>query len=201
MIKLKHILNEKFYDVVKSVGKDKGDWLDITKHPVDKEIKKDFPVRQNIFDLVDFAYRKHLGEPHVGVKGPEDVIGGEYDYWEAMDINDNPDADAVIFGKTKNGIKVSGLGHNGEQIAKEALIKHMAEVLKKPGYWIEASGAVAGALKRFGVPILDGREKIQKLFPGSEVTEWFNDNSYTRTIHNVKRDSTAREYIFGRPQI
>lgn len=201
MIKLKQILSEKFYDVVKSVGKDKGDWIDITKNPVNKKIEDDFPIKQNIFDLVDFAYRKHLGKPHVGVTRPEDVMGPEYQYWEAIDINDSPDADAVIFGKKKHGIKVSGIGHNGEKMAKEEVIKHLLEILKNPGYWIEASHPVASILKRNGARIFDDSQKIESMFPDSKFTKWFDDNSYIRTIDNIKRDSTAREYIFGRPQI
>ena len=164
MIKLKKILNEKFYDdVVKKVGKDKADWIDLSNNPEKGIIEKDPELKQNMFDLVDFAYRKRLNSPHFGVKSPSDVVGSKYDYWEAIDINENPEADAVLFGKKRNGIKISGLGHDGEKISKNALTKKMAELTKIDGYWIEASGQPANILRFHGANILTDKEKVLKL--------------------------------------
>lgn len=201
MIKLKEILSEKFYDIAKSVGKDKGDWLDLEKNPIKKKVEMDFPTRKNIFDLVDYAYRSALGEPHVGVKTPDDVIGKEYDYWEAIDINNDPDADAVLFGKSKFGVKISGIGHNGEKLAKSEAIKFIVNQLHKNGYWVEASSPIADILKAKGAPILKDKEKIKMIFPNSEFTRWYDDGSYNRIIDNKLRNSSAREYIFGNPKI
>ena len=201
MIKLKYILNEKFYDIAKSVGKDKGDWLDLETPEVKSKVESDFPTRKNIFDLVDQAYQKSLGEPHVGVRNPNDVVSGEYNYCQAVDIDNNPDAEAVVFGKRKHGIKISGIGHNGERLSKEELITYILSILKKSGYWMEASHPIASILKRGGAPILQDRDKIQKIFPNSEFSRWFNDGAYTRIIDNKLRNSSAREYIFGNPKI
>lgn len=201
MIKLKHIVNEKFYDIAKSVGKDKGDWLDLERNPIKKKVEMDFPTRKNIFDLVDNAYRSALGKPHVGVKSPDDVIGKEYDYWEAIDINNDPEADAVLFGKSRHGVKISGIGHNGEMMAKNEVIKFIVSQLHKNGYWVEASSPIADILKFKGAPIFTDREKIQKIFSDSEFTKWYDDGSYNRIINNKLRNSSAREYIFGYPKI
>ena len=202
MIKLKEIVvSEKFYDIVKSIGKDKNDWIDLEKNPVKKDIERDFPTRKNIFDLVDSAYRSSLGEPHVGIKSPNDVIGKEYNYWEAIDIDNHPDADAVLFGKLKHGIKISGIGHNGQKIAKSEIIRHMIQNLHKKGYWIEASAPISDVLKAKGAPIFIERRKIIKMFPDSKFTEWFDDGSYKRIIDNKLRSSSEREYIFGNPRI
>ena len=201
MIKLKKILSEKFYDIAKSVGKDKGDWLDLEEPQVKNKVESDFDTKKNIFDLVDMAYRKSLGEPHVGVKSPDDVVGVEYDYWEAIDLDEDPDADAVLFGKSRNGVKISGIGHNGEQLSKRAALKYIINQSHKNGYWIEASSPIADILKAKGAKTFTNREKIQKLFPHSKFTEWFDDGSYKRTIDNKLRNSSTREYIFGRPKI
>lgn len=201
MIKLKNILNEKFYDVVKSVGKDKGDWLDLEKNPIKNKIEMDFPARKNIFDLINNAYRKALGKSHVGVRSPYDVVGKEYNYWEAIDINDDPEADAVLFGKLRHGVKISGIGHNGEMMSKHEVIKFIVQQLNTSGYWAEASSPLADILKAKGAPIFTDRERIQKIFPDSSFTKWFDDGSYKRIIDNKLRNSSAREYIFGHPKI
>src|ERR1035437_4479199 len=94
-------------------------------------------IKNNLYVLVDNAYSKLGG--NVSIKDPDDVI--KRDYWEAIDLNDNPDADAVIFGKkTKHGIKISGIGHDGEKKSKLDLLHRLVETLKKKGHFIEASG-------------------------------------------------------------
>jgi len=201
MIKLKDILTEKFYDIVRSVGKDKNDWIDLEKHPIKKKIEADFPTRKNIFDLVDYAYRTALGEPHVGINSPNDVVGKEYDYWEAIDINNDPLADAVLFGKSRFGVKISGIGHNGEKMSKSKAIQYIIDKLKLPGYWVEASSPIADILKTKGAPIFTDRNKIQKLFKNSEFIQWYDDGSYNRIINNKLRNSSTREYVFGHPKI
>lgn len=201
MIKLKEIISEKFYDIVRDVGKDKGDWVDLEKQPVKSKVKADLPTRENLFDLVNSAYINALKAPHVGITGPEDVLGPEYDYWEAIDIDENPDADAVLFGKTKFGIKLAGIGHNGEKLSKQVLLRYQVNLLNKDGYWVEASPPISDIMKAKGAPIFTDKEKIQKLFPNSKFTQWFDDGSYTRTIPNEQRSSEKRHYIFGRPRI
>ena len=202
MIKLKKVLSEKFYDIVKSVGKDKGDWIDLEHPDTKNKLKSDIPAKENIFNLVNFAYDKALGEPHVGVQSPHYVgSSGKYDFWEAIDINDNPDAEAVLFGKRLHGIKISGIGHDGEKLSKFELVKHMSELFRKPGYWAEVSSPASDALLKRGTPIVTDKEEIQKLFPNSKFTQWFDDGSYTRIINNKLRKSSTREYIFGHPKI
>lgn len=191
-------LKEDFYDIIQSTGSDKKQWVDLEKPNVKKKILKDLPTRENLFDLVDFAYRTALKEPHVGVKSYNDVLGDDYDYWEAIDIDDNPKAEAVLFGKKKHGIKISGLGHNGASLSKQYLMIKLEEVLNKKGYWIECSLGVAKALKRFDIPRVEKREIIEKLFPDSKIVEWFEDNSYIRSSNERV---TGREYVFGSPKI
>ncbi len=168
------------------------------KQPIKSKIQNDEGIRQNIFNLVDFAYRKNLKEPHVGLKSKDDVLSLNYDYWEAIDIDNRPDADAVIFGKKVYGVKISGIGHNGNIIAIHYLIDELSRILKKQGYWIEASKKVASILKSQNVLVYSNREKIQKMFSDSTF-KWFDDNSYIRTLKNG--NYTSREYIFGNPII
>jgi len=198
MIKLKYILTEKFNDILHQIGKDKNDWADISNEPAKGLVKKDIEAKQNIFDLIDGAYRTELNEPHVGIQSPNDILSFKYDYWEAIDIDENPDAEAVLFGKKQHGIKLSGLGHNGEKLSKKTLLNKQLELLKKPGYWVESSGKAAQVKIISGAPIFKDKEKIQKLFPESKF-QWNEDYSYIRTLEGNK--VTDKEYIFGNPKI
>jgi len=189
------VILEDFYDVVKHKKK----WHDLERPNIKSKIVDDDGIRQNIFNLVDFAYKKSLNAPHVGVKSSDDVLGSGYDYWEAIDVDDRPDADAVVFGHRRYGIKISGIGHNGNIIAIRYLLHKLVKILSKKGYWIEASLKVAKALNREKLPIFKDRETIKKLYKNSKILKWFDDGSYIRTLRNNKQ--TNREYIFGNPQL
>ena len=146
MIKLKNIMSERFGDIMNQVGADDGDWVNISKSPIDNVAKKDTELKQNLFHLVDDTYRTELKQPNVSIKNINDVLGTSYDFWEAISIDDSPDADGVIFGKKLHGIKLSGLGHNGNPMLKSEILTQLKRLLDSGNYWIEASDKVA---KRF----------------------------------------------------
>lgn len=197
--KLKSLVKEKFIDIAKVDNKGKGDWVDLSKPKLEPLVKSDPPTKENLFDLVSLAYRNQLKEPHAGLKSPDDVFGGKYDFWEAINIDLYPDADAVLFGKRKLGIKLAGLGHDGKQLSKRILIQELAKLLNKNGYWIEASGRVAEIFLKLGVNIISDQEKIKKIFPNADFAQHFDDGSYIRTGH--KSGKLSRNYIFGHPLI
>lgn len=195
----KEFVTENFYSLVQK----KNQWVDLSNNP---DAKHDPALKQNLFDLVDMAYTKTLGEPNFGVKSTSDVLGHDYNFWEAIDIDENPDAEACIFGKRRNGIKISGIGHNGEKISKSILINGLAQTLQKQGYWLEASGRVAEVLKIKRVPIYKNPDGVISLFPGAELKQWNPDGSYIRTIpfgqaRQAETQVTTLEHVFGHPII
>ena len=199
MIILRTLVPENFADVARIADKGKGEWVDLSEPDVEPAAKKDFPTRKNLFDLVDFAYRNVLHEPNVSVKSPSDVLSFPYNYWEAINIDETPDANAVLFGKEQNGIKIAGIGHDGEPMSKSHLVKHIIEVLKRPGYWIEASGPLGKVLWQAGVPTIADPQKLQKLFPDSKFENMTKDGAYVRTLGTGKK--TEVERVFGSPKI
>ena len=154
-------LLENFHDVVKN----KKQWINLDNQPIKSKIIKDADIKKNIFNLVDFAYTTSLNEPHPGLKSYKDVLGSTYTYWEAIDVDSNPDADAVIFGQKRNGVKLSGIGHNGKMLAIEYLLNELVKLLQTGNYWMEASLKVAKILKREGLTIINDYDLVQKLFP------------------------------------
>jgi len=193
----KEFVTEDFYSLVQR----KNQWVDLSDNP---EAKHDPALKQNLFDLVNMAYTKTLGEPNYGIKSTAGVLSPDYNFWEAIDIDENPDAEACMFGRRKNGIKISGIGHNGEKISISILVNSLAKKLQQQGYWIEAAGRVAEVMKIKGAPIYKNPNAIPKLFPGAELKQWNDDGSYIRTIpFNQARPSslqvTGLEYVFGHP--
>ena len=53
------------------------------------------------------------------------MIDEKGNIFDAIDLDEDPDADAVLFGKSRNGVKISGIGHNGEQLSKRAALKYI----------------------------------------------------------------------------
>lgn len=181
-------------DFASLTGK-KNQWVDLTRIP---DAKHDPELKQNLFDLVQTAYTKCAGEPNASIKSPEYVLGKYYNFWHAIDIDENPDAEACIFGRLHAGVKIAGIGHNGDKLSKTVLIRALAKLLHRHGYWIEACGTLGAVLEYKNVPIFNDRIGVSKLFPQSKITVWEN-GIYKRTLSGNK--ISAQERIFGRPLI
>jgi len=182
---LKEILQEKtFADLHK-----KNKWIQALKKGDLKEIK------ENLFVLIDGVYGPLGG--HVRIKNPNSVLDPKLTHWEAINLDDDPNADAVIFGSQRFGVKISGFGHDGKG-GKKAVIKQLIKVLNRRGFWIEASHRPAEifmASKR--VPFLDQQKDVEKIF--GSVTWLGNPGWYIRDLPSGKK--TEQEMVFGRPKI
>ena len=188
MIRLTDILNElTFHDITKKKNK----WIVLK----DKNDRK--AIAKNLWVLVGNAYAPLGG--HVSVKKLGDIYDGKLVYWEAIDIDGDPDADAVLFGrKVPSGIKISGIGHDNSSGGKSAIINHQITILKKSGYWVEASLKMQDIMYGKGAPYVKEQAKVEKLF-GQKV-EWQNDKGkYKRKLESGKY--TDIETVFGKPKI
>ena len=190
---------EEFYDIATKDGKDKNQWVDISTPKLYPISKKDEKLKYNLFDLVNDAYMTALQMPHVGIKSVADVFKDKYDYWEAIDLDEHPDAEVVIFGTRKNGIKISGIGHDGQPISKSILMRKKVELLNTKGYWQEASRKPAEILKHKGVPVVSDFKIIYKLIPKDKIVQTFSDGSYIRLRDDGSHSD--REYLFGKPLV
>jgi hypothetical protein len=115
-----------------------------------------------IFDLIQTAYKPIGG--HAKFKSKSDVNTSKSNVWTVKDIDGDGDPDAVIFGKSKSGIKLTGLGHDGSSQAKTDVLSRWHQMLKKGGYWAEVSGALAHiAIKRHNASFVSSQEEVEKL--------------------------------------
>ena len=146
-----------------------------------------------LYVLIDNSYGPLGGHP--SVRNIDDIFNSKVTYWEAADIDIDPDADTVIFGKkVKSGMKIAGMGHDGLKGARKELIEKMVLMLQKPGYWIEASGRLAEILYGKSVPYLDMEEDVEKVIG---AVEWLDSKGeYIREVQSGLKNT---ETIFGRP--
>ena len=146
-------------------------------------------AKEVLFDLIQTAYAPIGG--HLNFKSPNDVLDPELDHWVAADIDADPEIDVTFFGReTPYGIKHTGMGHDGErENIKKLLITKTAE-LKKPGNYVELSGAAFDSFHgKGGVPIIDDEATVRKVL--QKDIEWHGAHPtgtkpgngwYTRTI-------------------
>jgi hypothetical protein len=171
--------------LLEELPKDK--WVDIT--PDEKaEYAKD------IFDLINTAYAPIGG--NINYKSAADVLGSEADAdYEVINIDDDPEPDALVSYKEKTtGKKLTAMGHDGTSGAKSLSVNHTADLLKKPGYYIEVSGKLQDILLSKGAPVVKDKDIIQKVLKGKEL-EFNEDGTYQRYIGGKKHTKT----LLGNP--
>lgn len=186
---IRKILNEiRDEETFQSLYGEKGKWVEIGN-------EKD-KIKNNLYDLVTTAYSFDNG--HVSVPSPDSVTNLQY--WRAADIDEDPLADVVIFGRTSgSGVKISGIGHNGDGYSRKEVVQHLAQVLNSYGFWIEVSDRLAEVLlKRYNVPVVNNQEDVEKIL-GRPVKEWLGDGWYTRVVN--KAGKVAKEILVGKPSI
>jgi hypothetical protein len=150
-----------------------------------------------IVDLINNAYKDVAGGT---LESPATIIKDkEVDYWQAIDVDDDPDCDAVIFGKnTKFGIKVIGIGQDGGRDARMEVIRKQLTELKKPGNYCEVSTSLGKFLD--GIQYINTKEEVEKVI--NKKIEWVGaidgysqDGWYYRDIHGRK----TLKILIGRP--
>ena len=178
-------LNEKtFHEIYKKENK----WIKLLDAGKRKE------VAENLFFLIQNSYAPLGGHP--SVPNTNAVYDPKLYYWEAIDNNDDPDADIVLFGrKSPFGIKISGMGHDKTRNSKSELMNKLKYQLKTKGYWIEASDRVAEIFYGSNVPYVDNQKDVEKIF--NQKVEWLNDKGQYK--REVSKGNFHIESVFGKP--
>lgn len=181
MIKLLHLLKEM------SLSKDK--WTLIPS----SELKK---YEEEIFNLISTAYAPIGGHPNY--TSPGNVTGSEGDAdYEAIDFDDDPEIDAVSISKKKSfGDKFVATGHDGTKPAKSKVVNHKVDLLKKPGYYVEASGKMAEILLAKGITPITDENIVRKVLAGKEIV-WHGDGTYDREIGGHMHT----KMLLGKPKV
>ena len=118
-----------------------------------------------------------------------------------IDVDKDPEPDAVMLYYDANIYKkASAVASDGSGPGKVAVRGLMSELLMKPGYWVEASGAPAHiAIVKLGLPYVKDPELVEYLvnFGGTRETnvEWLGSD----TSNNMGADGWySRDHLDGR---
>ncbi len=165
----------------------KDQWVDLDKQETEK-------FADDIFDLINTAYASIGG--NLNYNSASDVTGAEGDSdYEVIDIDDDPEIDAVIVSKKKEaGNKIAAMGHDGSSIAKSKTINKQVNLLKTPGNYIEVSGKIKDILLAKGVSVVTDKATIEKVM-GKKAMDIQDDGSYTRYISGKE----THKILLGKP--
>jgi hypothetical protein len=146
-------LNE---DFASTFGK-KNAWVKIPE----SVLRKDKELLNNIFDMLQLSYANIGG--NANYKKPEDLLGDDLTFY-AIDLDDDPDADAFLADKVKSsGAKIVAGGADGGQAAKAEMVRRWAERIRKRGTYTEVSGAIGHVLIKAGVPAVQSQATVEKV--------------------------------------
>lgn len=152
-------------------------------------------------DLVGLVQGAYATTKHGSfVNSIKDVLPSD---WDVFDWDDTPGIDSAIFYRKARGnepwrgIKIQGLGHDGQRESKSQAVNHLISMLKKQGTWIEAGGAVQKVLLGKGVPAINDEKLLRKLFNDPSL-RMIDDKTYTRTLENGTKITQS---VFGKPTI
>lgn len=168
----------------------KGKWQDV------KPEKR----AEDLIRLVQIAYQNAPEGSFINSK--RDLMGSD---WHSIDWNKDPLLDATIFyrnprsNETWKGIKIQGIGHNGQRPSIDIVLNRLKEMLNKRGIWVEASDAMEHVLYKMSAPYVDDEDFARKLFPNTDLKfTGKRPGQYTRKLQDGKR---VTETIFGKPQL
>ena len=179
MIKLKDLL-------IETLPKNK--WIKLSG----KELKL---FRDEIFDMIKQSYASLGGHPNI--KSASDINASSINYWDAIDVDDDPEPDAVSGAKKRTGGKKYSLGAtDGSSDGKRAYVKGRIKMLKKSGHYAELSHKIADILASSGVPIVDDEEIVRKALSGKDIN-WLGNGWYERKIGG----KNYKKRMFGKPRV
>lgn len=148
-------------------------------------------LKNHLYDLIQNAYSSIGG--HLKITSPDDITTSQLQHWKVADIDADPEIDVVYFGKeTPFGVKHTGMGHDGERSNIKNLLIRKSDTLKKPGNYVEVSGAAFDSfVNKGGVPIIDDEQIVRKMLGDKRSITWHGvhpdktrkgNGWYTRTI-------------------
>jgi tRNA nucleotidyltransferase/poly(A) polymerase len=161
-LRMNILLEKTFADM----GVPKNKWEDVPAEELAVH-RKEVDIDDEVLDLISTAYAPIGG--NLKIKKPEDLPGG-YEFFDTVDVDEDPQPDGVIFGKYKDGrLKIGGRGHDGAD-GKNPTSQHMFDLLKRKGTFVETSGAPAWLAFKAGVNAVTDEAKVRAIL--KKPIEW-----------------------------
>lgn len=187
------------------LGSKKGEWVDI---PINL-FGKDQVINKELFDLINKSYQ-YIGG-HINYTKPEDLPfgkdGNDIVIWHGIDLDDDPEPDAITATKkTPYGMKRVLGSTDGLEVTKKALVLRTVERLNTLGNYAEMSGAIAHIMiTRYNAPYVKNQEDVEKVL-GKKVT-WIGthpEGKYPEYIGWYSRKLGGEEHmkiLLGKPNM
>jgi hypothetical protein len=161
----------------------KNEYVQLNKNDVDE-------FKQNLFDIINQSYA-YIGG-HIEFQKPDDLVNSDLNFWIGADIDEDPDADTIIGGKTTNfGTKLTASAQDGSREAKISVSKKMAELLKTKGFYAETNKDLA--MKR-GLNWEKDEKIIRKVVNKTDI-KMNEDGSYNRNIGGAPHEKVLVGYF------
>ena len=149
------LLEKRFSDITPG----KNVFLDVPEEEIAYHDASTIDLDDEIFDLVTTAYASLPGG-NIKVKSPND-LPGSYTVFRTIDVDEEPDPDAVVFGKMRGpNLKIGGIGHDGGQGVR-ASIAELLNMLRQPNTFAELSGKPAEIAIKAGIPAITDPDVVQ----------------------------------------
>jgi len=163
------------------------------KWVVKKLSELDQDVLDEIWNMFEHTY-KSIGL----VVSSMSQLASKYKISLLIDVDKDPMPDAfTIYKPTKFGAKMVLAGTDGSKPAKSALVKHKLQLLKKRGWYVEASHRIADILLSNSINVVDNQEDVEKVL-GKKVKWLDDDGQYERAVGGGSINATKR--LFGNPK-
>ena len=169
MIKLIDLLNEAFADKYS-----KNKYIQLTTQDLSD-------YSEDLLNLINTSYQDKGG--HFEFKTPQDIINSDLNYWIASDVDQDPDADMTIAGKSTNfGTKITTMGQDGNKESKKSAITKVISLMKTRGFYTEMDEELA---IKFGLKPIEDESIISKVLAGKDL-EFTGNGKYIRSVSGTK---------------
>jgi hypothetical protein len=168
----------------------KKQWVTVPFDSLDEEDKK------KLWLLYDVTYSAIGYNNYSSFKALEDA---GYELVKLVDIDEDTDPDAFIFTRSHGqNKKICLLGSDGQKESKRELMRKFFELLRTPGYYMEASkkgGRLREMIDANNIPYIDDPEIIRKKQLIHKDFKWIGDGEYYRPLTGT--DQKIIKKIYG----
>jgi hypothetical protein len=153
----------------------------------------DIDQQQEMWDIYHTSYGA-IGT-HVGSLSE---MLTKYDIFWLNDIDGDNSIDAFLaYKRTRFGNKLGLMGSDGSSQAKRAVVEQAVSLLRKPGWYMEASGKPTQIIEGAGVRRIVDEEVVRRVLQGKDLV-WEGDGWYKRDIGALGAKEKA---LYGHPKV
>lgn len=165
----KFLKEKKFSDY----GAGKNNWIDLPLKDLRSD-PKNVDITDELYALISKSYAPIGG--HIDFTKPED-LPGNHTHWTAIDVDQDPEPDALRVGKKKmGGLKMTVGASDGGHEGKKAYVQKTADLLSTNGNYGELSGPIAHIMiTRYNSPFVNNKEDVEKIL-GDKSIDWVGEH-------------------------